>query len=187
MVATKLDTALDFERFVRDHPGKTWELHRGQAREKPPMVLGHELAQYGLFYQLVAQLNPDEYEVRAGAGRVASSTSFYVPDLFILPRAHLAALAGQEQSFHSYREPLPLVVEIWSPSTGTYDIDKKLPEYTARGDQEIWRLHPFERTLKTWRRRPDGDYDVVELTGDVVELHALPGVVIDLDKLFALA
>jgi Uma2 family endonuclease len=184
MVATKLATALDFERWVLDHPGKTWELHRGQIREKPQMVLGHELAQDGLFYQLVAQLDSEEYRIRTGFGRVASSTSFYIPDLFILPTAHLAAFAGQEATFHAYREPLPLVVEIWSPSTGSYDIDKKLPEYRARGDQEIWRLHPFERTVKAWRRRPDGEYDVVEFTGGIVELHAIPGIRVDLDGLF---
>ena len=184
MVATKLDTALEFERFVLDHPGKTWELHRGRIREKPSMVVGHERAQYGLMYQLIRQLDEDEFVVRARAGRVASATSLYVPDFFVLPVEQWKAFQGQEALFHSYRDPLPLVVEIWSPSTGGYDIDKKLPEYVARGDQEIWRLHPFERTLKVWRRRPDGDYDVVEFTGGSVELHALPGVTIDLDALF---
>jgi hypothetical protein len=53
----------------------------------------------------------------------------------------------------------------------------------ARGDREIWRPHPFARTLKAWRRRPDGGYDEVEFTGGVVELHALAGVMIDLDAL----
>ena len=180
MVATQLD----FERFVLDHPGPTWELHRGQVREKPPMVLGHERAQYGLFYQLLGQLDPAEYEIRAGAGRVAGATSYYVPDLFVLPTAHFAALSGQERVFHFYRETLPLVVEFWSPSTGVYDIDEKIPEYIARGDREIWRLHPFARTLKAWRRREDGGYDEVEFTGGTVELHALPGVTVDLDALF---
>ena len=148
------------------------------------MVLGHERAQYGLAYQLLAQLDPDEYEIRAGAGRVASATSYYIPDVFVLPTAHLAALSGQERVFHFYREALPLVVEVWSPSTGPYDIDEKIPEYLARGDLEIWRLHPFARTLKAWRRREDGGYDEVEFTGGTIELHALPGVTVDLDALF---
>jgi Uma2 family endonuclease len=55
-----------------------------------------------------------------------------------------------------YEQPLPLVVEVWSPSTGEYDIDSKLPEYQARGDKEIWRLHPYERTVRSWQRQPDG-------------------------------
>jgi Uma2 family endonuclease len=183
MVATQLD----FERFVRDHPGQVWELHRGQTREKPPTVLGHERVQYGLLYQLIRQLDEAEFVVRAGAGRVASTTSYYVPDVFVLPTAHLAALSGQERVFHVYREPLPLVVEVWSPSTGAYDIDEKIPEYIARGDREIWRLHPFERVLRAWRRREDGGYDEVEFTGGMVELHALPGVTVDLDALFVAA
>ena len=177
-------TQVDFERFVREHPGKTWELHRGQVREKPPMVLGHERSQYGLLYQLIRQLDEDEFVVRAGAGHVASTSSVYIPDLFVLPTAYIAAFAAQDRLFHFYRDPLPLVVEIWSPSTGAYDINEKLPEYMARGDQEIWRLHPFRRTLTAWRRRPDGTYDEVEFTGGTIALHALPGVSINLDALF---
>ena len=46
-------------------------------------------------------------------------------------------------------QPLPLVVEIWSPSTGT---DTKFAEYRRRADAEVWRLHPFARTLTQWRR-----------------------------------
>jgi Uma2 family endonuclease len=51
-----------------------------------------------------------------------------------------------------YDEPLPLVAEVWSPSTGGYDVLAKLPEYRRRGDTEIWLLHPYERTLTAWRR-----------------------------------
>jgi Uma2 family endonuclease len=116
---------------------------------------------------------------------VASASSFYFPDFFVLPIEQWNAFQGQgDLLFHSYRAPLPLVVEIWSPSTGSYDVNEKIPEYIERGDQEIWRLHPYERTVKAWRRRPDGEYDVVEFTGGIVELHALPGVRVDLDKLF---
>jgi Uma2 family endonuclease len=84
-----------------------------------------------------------------------------------------------------YREPVPLVVEIWSPSTGSYDIDGKIPEYMNRGDQEIWRLHPYERTLKGWRRQADGSYQEFILSRGIVEPVALSGVTIDLDRLFA--
>jgi Uma2 family endonuclease len=51
-----------------------------------------------------------------------------------------ARLRGDELEL--YVEPLPLVVEVWSPSTGQYDVDEKLPEYQRRGDLEIWRFHP---------------------------------------------
>jgi Uma2 family endonuclease len=76
-------------------------------------------------------------------------------------------------------------VEIWPRSTGDYDVEEKLPEYQRRGDLEIWRLHPYERTLTAWRRQPDGSYTETIYTGGVVHPVALPGVAIDLDALFA--
>jgi Uma2 family endonuclease len=84
----------------------------------------------------------------------------------------------------AYPEPLPLVVEIWSPSTGGYDIASKLPEYKQRGDREIWRIHPYERTLTAWRRQADGSYAETIFTGGIIEPVALPGVRIDLNSLF---
>ena len=78
-----------------------------------------------------------------------------------------------------------MVVEVWSPSTGGYDVDAKLPEYQRRGDLEIWRLHPYERTQTVWRRRADGSCDESAYHGGTIEPLGLPGVTIDLDALFA--
>jgi Uma2 family endonuclease len=184
MVATKLD----FEQFALDHPEGRWELHRGELREKPPMAMGHDYSGIWLMYELINQLDRDEFVVNPGWSRVARATEgYYLPDLFVIPIARIDEFKGRKRALGVFRNPLPFVVEIWSPSTGKYDIDEKLPEYMARGDEEIWRLHPFDRTLTAWRRRPDGGYDEVVLTGGVVALHALPGVRIDLDALFAAA
>jgi Uma2 family endonuclease len=84
-----------------------------------------------------------------------------------------------------YDEALPLVVEVRSPSTGTYDVDEKIPEYKRRGDLEIWRVHPFERTMTAWRRQPDGTYTETTYEGGAVQPVALPNVTVDLDALFA--
>ena len=74
--------------------------------------------------------------------------------------------------------------EIWSPSTGRYDIQTKLAEYQRRGDIEIWRIHPYERTLTAWRLQPDGSYSETVYRGGVIQPVALPGVTIDIDRLF---
>lgn len=76
------------------------------------------------------------------------------------------------------------MIEIWSPSTGRYDIIEKLRDYQARGDLEIWRVHPYERTITAWRRSPDGSYTESIYRGGTVRLESLPGVAIDLDTLF---
>jgi Uma2 family endonuclease len=76
------------------------------------------------------------------------------------------------------------VVEIWSPSTGDYDLKEKLTAYQQRGDLEIWRLHPYERTLTTWVRQSDGSYEETLYREGIVKPAALPNVAIDLAALF---
>lgn len=64
-------------------------------------------------------------------------------------------------------------------------VDDKLPEYMRRGDQEIWRLHPFEQTLTAWRRQSDGGYRETTYRSGVVRSASLQGVEIDLAALFS--
>ena len=75
-----------------------------------------------------------------------------------------------------------MVVEIWSPSTGRYDINEKLPDYQQRGDLEIWYVHPMSARLTAWRRRPDGTYSESVYRGGIVRPESLPGVAIDLER-----
>ncbi len=83
-----------------------------------------------------------------------------------------------------YDDPVPLVIEVWSPSTGAYDTRTKLPLYRARGDREIWFAHPVERTLTAWVREVDGAYAETVHTGGGVASTALPAVRVDLGALF---
>ena len=79
---------------------------------------------------------------------------------------------------------MPFVVAVWSPSAGDYEVDTKLPEYQSRGDLEIWRIQPYERTVTMWRRHPDGAYTETLVRTGTVRLAALPEIVIDIDRLF---
>jgi Uma2 family endonuclease len=169
-----------------EDPEGQWELHRGRLREKPSMSHDHNFAMVELGFQLRSQLDPSRYEVRINAGRVRRlDETYYIPDVYVIPVELTASLRGRWDVLESYDAPLPLVSEIWSVSTGAYDVDEKLPEYMRRGDLEIWRLHPFERTLTAWRRRSDGTYSEVVFHGGLVQPVALPGVTIDLDAPFA--
>jgi Uma2 family endonuclease len=82
---------------------------------------------------------------------------------------------------------LPLVVEVWSASTGDYDVETKLPIYRQRGDLEIWLIHPYARTITTWRRQPDGTYEEALFSEGALAPMALQGVTIRLDDLFDFA
>jgi Uma2 family endonuclease len=107
------------------------------------------------------------------------------PDIAASPTPLEATLRRQPGALDAYVDPLPLVVEIWSPSTGEDDVDTNVPEFKARGHLQIWRLHPFERTLTAWMRQPDGTYAETVYRNGLVRPAALPGVVVDLDALFA--
>ena len=175
-----------FRAAVLARPDGQWELHRGRLREKPDMTAAHNRLMMLLGHQLLDQLNWSEFEVRINAGRVSrTDETYYIPDLLVLPAELVRPLLDHADVLEVYGDPIPLVVEIWSPSTRDYDVDDKLPEYQRRGDAEIWRLHPFERTLTAWRRQPDGMYDETVYRGSTVQPIALPNVVIDLDKLFS--
>src|SRR5438552_19137947 len=148
------------------------------------MTANHILTMSRLCRQLYRQLDENEFDVRADFGTVRrSSQSYYIPDVYVVPLDQVQAQLGTGR-LEVFTVPLPLVVEVWSPSTGDYDVESKLPEYQARGDLEIWRIHPYERTLTAWVRRTDGSYAVSQYSGGVVRPAALPGVSIDLDTLF---
>jgi Uma2 family endonuclease len=171
-----------YQRVALEDPEGKWELVCGRLREKPPMTMKHNRTARRLHRRLMEQLPELDWEIGETRLRISGGT-FYVPDLTVLPTTLVATLDVDQ--FEVYAEPVPLVVEVWSPSTGRYDVEDKLQEYQTRGDYEIWRLHPYERTLTTWRRQPDGTYTEEVIRGGTVRPAALPGVSIDLDALFA--
>ena len=177
-----LVSAEEYERIALAEPDRRWELWDGQLVEKPAMSVGHDWAQSELVYQLRSQLDPKVYWVQFAAKAKRDERHFYIPDVCVVPFSYVGL---DRARFNSYAQPLPLVVEVWSPSTGDYDIDVKLAEYQRRGDQEIWRLHPLDRTLTAWRRQPDGTYAETTVHGGKISPVAFPHVTVDLDALFA--
>jgi Uma2 family endonuclease len=139
-----------------------------------------------LQFQLYTQLDRDEFYLRTQHARLrVSADTYYVPDIAVIPAPTEEALYANPRSLDAYPGPLPLVVEIWSPSTGDYDINEKLSDYQQRGDREIWYVHPYKRTLTVWRRQPDGTYVELTYRDGIIRPAELPGVAIDLATLFA--
>ena len=175
-----------YEQVALEDPERQWELHRGMPREKQAMSFGHNHVLRRLGRLLYLQLDPNQFDVSVDASRVRlGGATYYVPDLFVLPIELTEPYRDRPEALEVYSRPLPLAVEVWSPSTGEYDVDAKLPEYQARGDVEVWRVHPFERTLAARRRQPDGAYERLVYQGGVIQPVALPGVTIDLEALFS--
>jgi Uma2 family endonuclease len=174
-----------YRQFALGDPQGQWELYRGQLREKPGMSVEHGDVMDNLLAFLFEQLDRNEYRIRTTHARLRrSADTYYVPDIAVIPTSVVQSLLEQPGSLDAYPEPLPLVVEIWSPSTGRYDINEKLPDYQQRGDLEIWYVHPYERTLTAWRRQSQGIYTNTVYRDGIVRPESLPGVAIDLDALF---
>jgi Uma2 family endonuclease len=174
-----------YERLALAEPDRKWELRDGHLREKPGMTAAHNSLEMQLGYMLMSQLDWSIFQVRVDAGRVRRpEATYFIPDIFVVPTAYVIPLMDQQDVLEVYDQPLPLVVEVWSRSTGEYDIEEKLAVYQQRGDLEIWRIHPYERTLTAWRRLPDGTYDETIHHEGVVRPTVLPSVEIDLAALF---
>ncbi len=161
-----------------------WELWDGEPREKPLMSVWHDGVASYLGHLLQSQLDRREYWVNVNGGKARlSPRNYFIPDVVVIPRAYIEPFRGDPRAFNAWPEPLPLVVEVWSPSTGKYDFETKLAGYRARGDTEIWYIHPYDRTLMIWRRGENGSYAETIVGGGVVTVASLPGVRIDLEAL----
>lgn len=178
-------TQQTFERVALEDPDGKWELHCGTLRSKPGMTTRHNHTGRILGFWLQQQLPLDRYEGSSDTAYVRlSPTQSYIPDVAVIPMELLRRKDRDEPNrLEVYGDPLPLIVEVWSPSTGKEDLTQKLPGCQARGDAEIWLIHPRERTLRAWVRGPDGTYTEHVHHGGLVRPSALPGVTIDLDEL----
>ena len=177
-------TEQTYRAVVLEDPEGRWELYRGRLREKPDMPARHNRFQGGLAGRLHVQLFNSEYEVRTNSVRLRRANgATFIPDVAVVHSAWVDAIADRLDLLETYDQPVPFVAEVWSPSTGTYDVETKFEEYRERGDAEVWRIHPFERTVNVWRRQPDGTYEQTLHTGGRLTLLALPQVTIDLDLL----
>ena len=172
-----------YQRFVLSGVEGSWELHDGRLVEKPAMTFRHGQIPMLLGHFLLSQLDRARFQVVSELRVRRSSATVFVPDLMVVPAAYSEEIRDRPV-LAIFSDPLPLVVEVWSPSTGDYDVDAKLPVYQQRGDLEIWLIHPYERTLTAWRRQPDGSYQETIHREGVVKPAALPGVAIDLGALF---
>lgn len=159
-----------------------WELWDGLLVEKPPMSKRHDDLAFYLGFLLHSQLDRSVYRLNVDGGKTRyTARNFLEPDVVVIPAAWIRPFANDPDAFNAYDEPLPLVVEIWSKTTGDYNIEAKLPIYRRRGDLEIWYLHPYHRTLTVWRRQPDGAYSEEVYTGGIVPVASLSGISIDFD------
>lgn len=179
-------SAKTYEQVALENDDELWELDCGRLRRKPGMTADHNDVTMHIAGEAYVALDRDQFVVRSNSARLRSgSGAFYIPDVCVVPRPMFErARRDRPRGLETYEDPVPFVVEVWSPSTGEYDVEVKLAAYQQRGDREIWRIHPIERTVTVWRRRADGGYDEqVYREGEIAPV-ALPGVRIAIARLF---
>ncbi len=173
-----------YERLALEDIEGQWELVCGRPRQKPGMTQEHNYLARKLEKLLIMQVSLIDYDVSHNSARLRiSSGNTFIPDVAVVPVAQMPGLRGTGR-LETYRDPVPFVAEVWSRSTGGYDVDTKVPEYKLRRDLEIWRIHPYDRTLTAWRFKPDASYSETAYTTGLVPIESLPGVAIDLPELF---
>ena len=176
-------TEAEYQQIVLADHERNWELLNGQLREKPATSWDHDEVVSVLSNMLFNQLDRRQYRVRV-EGRIRRPGTIFRPGVSVVPTDLGDEFRGRPGVLAIFSEPLPLVVEVWSRSTGNHDVDAKVPIYQQRGDLEIWRIHPYERTVTVWRRREDASYDQSTVREGTIRPAALPGVTIDVAQLF---
>jgi Uma2 family endonuclease len=179
-------TEQEYRELALNEEDRLWELWDGIPAEKPGMSFDHDGVSSYLGHLLQSQLDIRDFLVNVNGGKARRSERYYfIPDVVVIPASYSRRLVGDPRGFNAYAEPLPLVVEVWSRTTGAYDFNVKLQGYRERGDEEIWYIHPYERTLTAWRKQPDGSYKEDHYDGGIVPVVSLPGVKIDFDALLS--
>ncbi len=174
----------EYRELALNDQDRLWELWDGVPREKPSMSMKHDNVSFYLGHLLQTQLDWGAYRVNVNGGKARlTARNHFIPDVIVIPAEYQLPFEHDPRAFNAHAEPLPLVVEVWSPSTGAYDVTAKLAAYRERGDVEILYIHPYERTLTAWRRMPDGSYAETVQQGGTASVASLPGVTIDLDAL----
>ena len=183
-VSTVTMTRAEYERLVLDDPDGQWEIIRGRLAEKPAMSFAHNSGALELRDLLRDQLDRDRLYISVNLARLHNPEDTYViPDVVVIPIEATAPFRERPLSVEIYAGPVPLLAEFLSPSTGKYDVEGKLLAYQARGDREIWIVHPQKRNLTAWRRRVDGSYEDLVISSGTISPVALPNVVISLNDI----
>jgi Uma2 family endonuclease len=174
-----------YERLALSDDDRKWELWNGYPREKPGGTYTQNSVAAEISFRVYSQLDCAAYCMRSNAGRLFLAPATYVvPDVFAFLRSYVTERLRGDDVLEVYERPVPLVVETWSQTYGDAYVVATLATYRERGDAEIWLVHPYDRTLTAWRRRPDGGYEETVFAEGIVHPIALPGVAIDLAALF---
>ncbi|BCB86035.1 hypothetical protein Psuf_033480 [Phytohabitans suffuscus] len=156
-----------------DDAGHRYEIFDGSLLVTPHADVFHG-GVANLLNRLLTRQAPDDRIVGQSVGVSRKRTSYFVPDLFVVPKA-----AFDKGGDALDPADILLVCEVLSPSNARQDLVLKRDEYAIAGIPLYWILDPNKRTLTVLELAADGRYREAA----VVE----PGRVWRTDKPFPLA
>jgi len=164
-----------YKRVALEDDEGIWELVCGRLRKKPPMTFAHTDLKSLLAFTLQSQLPLEQFRVHVDGARLrVPGGQYFVPDIAVIPAGLVLPHLQDDSVLEVIDEPIPLVVEVWSRSTGDYDVLTKIPEYHRRGDSEVWLVHPYEKTVRIWTRASEGCYAEELRTDGTIAASAIP-------------
>lgn len=150
------------------------------------MSVWHIRTMARLAHQHSRQLGINPFEVHTNTVRLR-----YMDETSVIPDVPVVAVmllatddTAESASPEVFGSAMPFFSEVWLPSTGGYEVDRKFSDCQRRGDAEIGHSHPYERTLTIWRRGTGSAYKESVARGGRIPLPSLPRVVIDIVDLF---
>jgi Uma2 family endonuclease len=147
----------EYRELALTEEGRLLELWDGVPREKPLMSMKHDDVAAYLGAALISQLDRRKFRVNVSGGKTRyTERNYFIPDVVVIPAAYKIPFEDDPRAFNAFAEPLPLVVEVWSRTTGHYDFTVKLRGYRERGDEEMASASTSTRCWTDRRETGDG-------------------------------
>jgi Uma2 family endonuclease len=178
----KHSTVRDFERLPEGAP---YQLIAGELIMSPSPVLSHQR----IIRRLALRL--DDFIQRKQLGEIVLSPmdvylteeDVYQPDLIFIRKENVHLLDPNDR----IRFVPDLVIEVLSPSTGSYDYSRKKRIYCERGVREYWIIDPEDRTIEVMVKE-GAFYQTVAMlrTPAMIESAMFPGFNMKVEEVFSI-
>jgi Uma2 family endonuclease len=185
MIGAMQDVMVFSEQEFEQLPGEgRWEVVDGRAILLPPSEYEHQSLSDTLvrvFWQQLTTL---------ARGFVVSAANVFLPRRLDLLGGFQSRVPDITVSKHKPNRhfgvgaPPELVIEILSTRRGNVERTEKLDDYALAGIGEYWIVNPFDRVVEVYILQ-SGEYRLQQVATGTITPQEFPGVIIDLQLLWA--
>jgi Uma2 family endonuclease len=182
LTATKHYTTYDYEQLPEGVP---YQLIGGELVMSPSPILLHQRIIRRLAFRLDYFIEQHELGeiVLSPMDVYFSDEDVYQPDLIFIRSENVPLLDPSDR----IRIVPDLVIEVLSPSTGSYDYSRKKRVYCEHGVREYWIIDPDDTTIEIMVK--DGEYyrtEAILRPPSLIESEMFPGFSMKVGEVFAM-